>query len=152
MASLTGAKTTPRVSRKNMFMVITALGFVPYLVALLTDLVAPANLFWLTALSILIIFVGAVGWARSLDEGAMSAHYISWYWGGSLGLMISIMIYIALIPTLLNPNVSVDAILAEAIGAPLPNAGFHAGFMLALLPAVLGYVAWWAIVWARRGA
>jgi hypothetical protein len=144
--------STPRTrrSRKAFFIALTTLSFIPYFVSVVADMLVPANLFWLTALSMLAIFAGAIGWARALDEGAMSAHYIAWYWGGSLGLAVSAMTYMALAPALFT-GVSIDKLLTDVLGAPLPNAGFHAGFMLAILPALIGYLAWWAIVWLRRG-
>jgi hypothetical protein len=144
--------STPRTrrNRKGFFIALTTLSFIPYFASVVADLLIPANLFGLTALSMLAIFAGAVGWARMLDEGAMSAHYISWYWGGSLGLAISAMTYMALAPALFT-GVSMDQLVTDLLGVSLSNAGFHAGFMLAIMPALLGYMAWWGVVWLRRG-
>ncbi len=151
MTAVSASPPRNRRSRKGFFIAVTALSFIPYAASVVADLLMPANLFWLTAVSMLAIFTGAIGWARTLDEGAMSAHYISWYWGGSLGLDISAMTYMALAPALLT-GVSLDKILTDWLGVPLPNAGFHAGFMLAILPALIGYMAWWGVVWLRRGS
>ncbi|MBL8542722.1 MAG: hypothetical protein JNJ63_02845 [Hyphomonadaceae bacterium] len=132
-------------------MAITFITLVAYLVSLTTDMMLPGSHFWLTAGLVIAAILAAFGWAMHLDEGALNAHYVAWYWGGSLGLALSALTYVAAAPASLAPG-WVENTLTAALGLDIPNIGFHAGFLLGCLPAVVGYLIWWTVVCVRRGA
>lgn len=151
---MTDVSRAPRPSqrerRKNRFMTLTGVLLALYTVSLFADIVLDLNLFWLTAFFIIAMTVCAFGWARSLDEAKLNAHYEAWYWGGSLGLLVSGLIFVALVPMLLTPG-SVEALFPPTAQSIAANMSFIAGLMLGMTPAVIGYLIWWGVLWARRG-
>lgn len=139
-----------RLRRKNAFMVVTFVALAAYLASLMTDMMLPGSHFWLTAVLVITTMLAGFGWAIHLDEGALHAHYAAWYWGGSLGLALSALTYLAAAPASLAPG-WVEKTLTATLGVPIPNIGFHVGFLLGCLPAVIGYLIWWTVVSIRRG-
>ncbi|MEJ0059568.1 MAG: hypothetical protein WDM79_08365 [Terricaulis sp.] len=89
------------------------------------------------------------GWLVFLDEAAQQAHYIAWYWGGSIGLVISALTFVALTPQLFSPT-GVEMLRAPFGAMNDTSFAFTAGFMLAVMPACIGYMVWWAGLWLRR--
>lgn len=149
MTDRTQTSPVSREQRKNRFIGLTALFMVLYGASVSADLLLDVNLFWLTA-ALMIIAIGfAFLWARALDEAQMQAHYVSWYWGGSLGLMASALVFIALMPVIVAPG-AVDALFLRELGPMLPNLSFTAGFLLGMTPAVIGYLIWWGVITLQR--
>ena len=104
-------------------------------------------LIWVVLFAALLIAVFASLWVASLDEAALQAHYVAWYWGGSAGVVLSMLIYVL---AMLQPGAFQQAV---AMFGPAADAqlGFGAGVLLGLVPAVLGYKIWWVVLWLRRG-
>jgi hypothetical protein len=138
-----------RERRKTLLMTLTFVFMLLYTASLTIDLFVPANLFWLTVALIVGCMASAVGWAKHLDEGKLNAHYVAWYWGGSAGLTVSALVFVALAPSLIAPN-GMDAFVPAQIAPFATNASFAAGFMLGTIPAMIGYVAWWLVMVSRR--
>ena len=91
----------------------------------------------------ILVSVFACLWMLTLDEAAQQAHYISWFWGGSAGLLVSTLIFAAAI---LRPE-AVTPILA---GFDTPFS-FAVGVATGVIPPTIGYGAWWIALWLRRG-
>jgi hypothetical protein len=96
-----------------------------------------------------VAIVFACGWMAFIDEAAQQAHYIAWFWGGSLGLTMSSLALLALMPQLLNP-VGVERLRAPYGAMPDTSFAFFAGVAFMILPASIGYMIWWAALWLRR--
>jgi hypothetical protein len=143
------SQSSARERRKSLAMVFTGVFMLLYAASLTADMALEANLFWLTAVFVLATGAGAIVWARTLDEAKLNAHYIAWYWGGSAGLMLSALIFVALIPTLLTPN-GLDDLFPSAFAPFATNLSFAAGLMLGMFPAAVGYLVWWGVLWAQR--
>lgn len=103
---------------------------------------------WMSLIPAAIGLVFACLWVASVDEAARQAHYIAWYWGGSAGLCVSILCLVAttLQPAFLEPLVRIASYSPET-GVWI---SFTSGLLIGLVPASLGYVIWWAMVWLRR--
>lgn len=144
------SRSSSRQRRKNLYVGLTALFMGLYGASVVTDLSIDANLFWLTAAFIVAAIGFACLWVRALDEAQMQAQYVSWYWGGSMGLSVSALVFIALMPLVVEPG-AISALFPSGAGPILPNLTFSAGFMLGILPAVIGYLIWWTVVFLRRG-
>jgi hypothetical protein len=93
--------------------------------------------------------IAAVFWMRALDEAKQQAHYVAWYWGGSAGLTFSMLGFLALLPLMLQPDAFQRA-FTLAPELPPGTLIFLAGFSLGAFPAGIGYLIWWAAIWARR--
>lgn len=141
---------SPRERRRQFFMTITWVFILGYALSLAADILLPVNLLWLTLALVIIGLGAAFAWARYLDEGKLNAHYIAWYWGGSLGLSASMLAFVALIPAMLTPGAA-EAMLPPTLAPIAANLTFAAGFLLAIIPACLGYMTWWLLLMARRG-
>jgi hypothetical protein len=143
------SRPSARERRKTFAMTLTGVFMLLYAASLVADIVLDANLFWLTALFVLATGAGAIVWARTLDEAKLNAHYIAWYWGGSAGLMLSALTFVALIPTLVTPN-GLNGLVPPAFAPFATNLSFGAGLVLGMFPAMIGYLIWWGVLWARR--
>lgn len=142
-------KRSNREKRKSLGMIGTAVCLVVY-GAFLSQTLDHAWAIWLAIAAAVAMVLFAVVWVAALDEAAQQAHYVAWYWGGSAGLAISVLVFLALLPTMLNP-VALEAPLARLPVAMGTSFGFLVGFVLGVVPATLGYVIWWVAVWMRRG-
>jgi hypothetical protein len=143
------SRPSRRERRKVLFTTLTGVFMLLYAVSIVADLaLADVNLFWLTAVFVIGAIAAACGWARTLDEAKMSAHYVAWFWGGSLGLSVSALVALALGPTMMTPG-GVEALLPAAFEPVAANLAFSAGFMLGIVPAAVGYLIWWGVLWAR---
>ncbi len=147
---MTQLADTPRRSlrerRKNLFTLLTCVFALLYLASVFADVFVDANLFWLSAAIVVAMTASTFGWGRTLDEAQLKAHYQAWFWGGSVGLMVSSLIFLALLPTMMSSG---SAALGDDI-ADVATTSFTAGFVLAILPATLGYLVWWAVLWMRN--
>jgi hypothetical protein len=143
------SRSSTRERRKSLSMALTGVFMLLYAGSLTADLALDANLFWLTVIFIVATGACAVVWARTLDEAKLNAHYVAWYWGGSAGLMVSALIFVALTPTLITPN-GLDGLVPPAFAPFATNLSFGAGLVLGMFPAMIGYLIWWGVLWAQR--
>jgi hypothetical protein len=131
-----------RMKRKTLYIAATMLAMLAYAVLLLL-----ANeqswLVWPALGAALLGVVFACLWVTSLDEAAQQAHYIAWFWGGNAGLLASMLVFLAVV---LRPHAFEGWL--SGLGA---SDIFGAGIVLGVVPAVLGYGLWWAVLWLRRG-
>jgi len=147
---MTDISHTPRSSRtrrKGLYTLLTVVFALLYLVAVAADALIAANIFWLSAAFALAMTVAGFGWARTLDELQIKNHYEAWFWGGSLGLTVSSLLFLALLPSVMSLNVG--PLEAEDAGE-IATMAFAGGFVLAILPATIGYLVWWGVLWARN--
>lgn len=97
------------------------------------------------------LVIGAVAmglswrWWAKTDEAVREAHKTSWYWGGSVGLVV--------VSVIAMPLFAISADLAPpAAGLTRGEAGFMlAGVILTVVLLLLGYVVCWAGWWLSRG-
>jgi hypothetical protein len=89
----------------------------------------------------------SIGWIATLDEFAQRAHYVAWYWGGSLGLMAMATV---LLFVLLSPAAATESFLLDWWGSSQAKAGFLTGALMAMVLPALGYTIWWLAFWLRR--
>ena len=89
----------------------------------------------------------AIGWIATLDELAQRAHYVAWYWGGSVGLAAAgaILLYAGF-----SPASVAESWLLDWWGPSSAKAGFLTGALTAMVLPVLGYNIWWLAFWLRR--
>ncbi len=131
-----------RMKRKTLYIAATCACILVYGVFVaLAD--AQPWLIWPAIGMMLLSMVFACFWMAALDEAAQQAHYIAWYWGGTAGIMVSMLLFVAvaLRPAAFEPVLAV-------LGVPY---SFAAGIAAGLLPPSLGYAIWWAVLWLRRG-
>lgn len=146
----TTEKQIPREKRTQLWIIATALSLLVYGALVTLSLFQPWAL-WL-AMAVAVVGVGfGVLWVVSLDEAAQHAHYVSWYWGGSLGLGFAALILLAMTPHMLRPGGLTPAFDVLPGMNVAPTLGFMAGYMLGVLPPVLGYLIWWGVISLRRG-
>lgn len=83
-------------------------------------------------------------WAKA-DEAVREAHKTSWYWGGSVGLVV--------VSVIAMPLFAISADFAPAAaGLTRGEAGFMlAGIILTVVLLLLGYIVCWAGWWLSRG-
>ncbi|MGE0743164.1 MAG: hypothetical protein AB7O98_17650 [Hyphomonadaceae bacterium] len=143
-------RLSARERRKELFMTLTAVFLLGYIISLTADLLLPVSLVWLTLALVVVALAAAFGWARYLDEAKLNAHYIAWYWGGSVGLSASMLAFVALLPALLTPGAA-ESLFPAKLAPIAANLSFGAGFMLGIVPATMGYLVWWLLLSARRG-
>ena len=136
------ARPAKRMKRKTLYIIATFVSMVGY-GALLVLSHAQPWLVWPALGFALLGMVFACFWVVALDEAAQQAHYIAWFWGGNAGLLLSMMVFVAavLAPQAFEPVLSV-------LGG---DETFAAGIVVGVLPAVIGYAIWWAVLWLRRG-
>jgi uncharacterized membrane protein YfcA len=140
--SMTSTARPKRMKRKTLYIIATTACIAAYAALVLLSHIQ-AWLIWPALALALLSVVLACLWMVALDEAAQQAHYISWFWGGSAGLLFSMLILVAVV---LRPE-AFHAFMAE-IG---PSYSFAAGIMAGLLPPTIGYVIWWIMLWLRRG-
>ncbi len=131
-----------RMKRKTLFIIATSVSMLVYLVLLPLSQMQPW-LVWpaLTAALLGIVFAGF--WMSSIDEAAQQAHYIAWFWGGSVGLLVSMLVFVTAV---LRPETFAPVL--SMLGA---SRTFAAGIAVGIIPPVLIYAVWWAVLWLRRG-
>jgi hypothetical protein len=80
---------------------------------------------------------------RALDEVARDAHKTSWYWGGSFGLLIAFLAYIA------ADKVNPDLLVTLARGSE-PTDFIGLGLLVTIMAQLVGYLIVWAGWWFVR--
>ena len=136
------ARPAKRMKRKTLYIIATAVSMLAYALLLVLSNAAPW-LVWPAIGAAVLGIVFACFWVVSLDEAAQQAHYISWFWGGSAGLVVSMLMFVAVA---LRPE-AFEPALAELTSA---NA-FAGGIVFGILPPTVGYSIWWVVLWLRRG-
>ena len=136
------ARPASRMKRKTFYIGATSASMIAYVGLMLASHTQPW-LIWPGLAAAILSMIFACFWVATLDEAAQQAHYIAWFWGGNAGLLISVLglIAVALQPAAFDPVLS-------ALGAPR---SFAAGIAFGVLPPVIGYAIWWAVLWMRRG-
>lgn len=88
----------------------------------------------------------SVRWMRTIDEAAQEAHKSSWYWGGSIGMCIGmVLVLIATAPS--TANWRVPSFFYDRTD---PVAYVAMGGLGMLLLMILGYIIAWAWWWKSR--
>jgi hypothetical protein len=136
------ARPAKRMKRKTLYIVATCVSMLVYAVLLVLSNAQPW-LVWPAMGAALLSAVFACFWVVSLDEAAQQAHYISWFWGGSAGLLVSMLMFVAVA---LRPE-AFEPALSE-LGAAHAFAG---GIIVGVIPPTIGYGIWWTVLWLRRG-
>lgn len=90
-----------------------------------------------------------LSWWRQIDEAAREAHKIAWFWGGSIGMTIAILIAAI--------NLYFDGVIIKAIGQNyhvqnLNNYGFEIGIITVIFFMGWGYMINWLFWWKQKGA
>ena len=107
-----------------------------------------------TAVMALVLLAGALGvaectaWFLGLDELAQRAHYVAWFWGSSLGIVIAALILAVGVMTGAVDNL--HGIVRGFFGHDDVGDGMMAGMLIIVVPMMLGYVGWWTAFWLRR--
>lgn len=116
----------------------------------LFDWAKSAPLFWIGACALLTMLSLAVGvaWMHGIDELAQRAHYVAWYWGGSMALAVLVFVYLA--APALAPLVDFEMLARWVSPAGGEAAVFSAGVFFSLTTLVLGYGLWWLVFWLRK--
>jgi hypothetical protein len=131
-----------RMKRKSAYILATVASIIGYSGLVFFSSGAPW-LIWPALAVALLSVVFACFWMVSLDEVAQQAHYVSWYWGGSAGLLLSMLIFVAAV---LRPEVF-EPMLSQ-VGVSYSFAG---GIVAGVVPPTFGYAIWWIVLWLRRG-
>lgn len=135
-------KAPARMKRKTIYIAATLISIAVYTAFVVLSRSEPW-LIWPAIGVALLSVVFACFWMIGLDEAAQQAHYISWFWGGSAGLLVAML---ALVAVVLRPG-AFEPFLGE-LG--LANS-FAAGIVVGLIPPTIGYAIWWVVLWLRRG-
>lgn len=142
-ASIARAKSLPRL-----FLNVMAIAFVCAVLGALAAVFKPESKLLIYAT--LGLVTGAVTlwmgwrWWQAVDEAVREAHKTSWYWGGSVGLVVVGMCAL--------PLVSIAQAEGPVSGLTPNEAGFMlAGIILTVFTLLFGYIACWVGWWLSRG-
>lgn len=93
---------------------------------------------------LLFALVSSLFWWRGMDEAQKEAHKWAWYWGGSVGLLVVLFVYVA-------SKIGAGTFVAEyARTVGYEGQLFELGLMTALAPPVAGYAIAWVVWWLRH--
>lgn len=130
-----------------LFSLIVLIGFVGGLASGFLADRPGSGAFWTTLAFTVVMMVAVLGvsfwWWSRLDEAAREAHKWAWYWGGSTGMLIGLVLMMVL--TLRPADIAVPASLGET-----PADLIGAGMMAILLFQLIGYGLAWAWWWLGR--
>lgn len=93
-------------------------------------------------------FVLGIWGFTTLDEVAKQAHYVAWFWGGMIALIVVAAIIAASTAMPLSPPL--NAFLQDAFGRADAETGFLFGLAAGPVLLTLGYFFWWTAFWLRR--
>jgi len=150
------AMTSPRTTRsKTILGVITLLIFSGGLFyGLFEDrmltLIDRLPVLWIVGAAAIVALATAGGaiWMQQIDELAQRAHYVAWYWGGSLAL--AVLVFLVFAAPGLAKVMDIDALLTPLEATYGRGAGFMGGVLVSLGALTLGYAAWWGLYWFRK--
>lgn len=100
----------------------------------------------ITVVTVLILLPATIIWWRSIDELAQEAHKSAWFWGGSLGMALSIVPIIVIAELTMQDRLDLDTVEPE-VALLLGTVG---GTMAVVVPALLGYFGAWIVYWIRK--
>ncbi len=86
-----------------------------------------------------------ISWWKKIDEASKEAHKIAWFFGGSIGLLLAMVLAVL--------NILFDGSVVGAISSGIPGAenyGFELGVTTCLTFAGFGYMIHWAAWWKQR--
>jgi hypothetical protein len=133
-----------RMNRQRFYIVTCFVALIVYAALSFADLAMDASLLPFTIAAAAVMMFFGFAWLRALDEMATQAHYVGWYWGGSMGLAFALLVVVALTPDLFAQR-------------PLPftpfdgeGGAFLSGYLWGIVPPSVGYMSWWAVYWLRR--
>lgn len=105
---------------------------------------------WIVGSAAVVALATAVSaaWMNGIDELAQRAHYVAWFWGGSIGLAMLLFVLLG------GPGLA-RVIDLRGFFSPLTDTygdqgGFMAGVMASIVALTLGYSAWWIVFWLRK--
>ncbi|MEN5115220.1 hypothetical protein V8J38_02510 [Brevundimonas olei] len=103
--------------------------------------------FWTTVAFTVVMMAAVLGvsfwWWRRLDEAAREAHKWAWYWGGSTGMLVGLVLMLVLTTR------PADIVLPASLGqTPADLVG--AGMIITLGFQLVGYGLAWAWWWLGR--
>lgn len=85
-------------------------------------------------------------WMKSLDEAAQEAHKWSWYWGGSVGMAVGmVLILVGSLPQTAGFNIE-----SWYLGRTDPVAYMATGAFGIVGLMIAGYIVAWALWWLQR--
>ncbi len=95
-----------------------------------------------------ISFPMCISWWKQIDEAAREAHKTAWFWGGSIGMFVSILIAAL--------NLFFDGAILNGIGKVynihnINDYGFEFGLINVMTFMGLGYMIHWGLWWKGRG-
>jgi hypothetical protein len=85
-----------------------------------------------------------------LDELAQRAHYVAWFWGGTLGFAVVALLLLLGLTTGLADMDALHALAANWLGGDSFVHGVSLGMLLLGAPMLVGYAIWWTVFWLRR--
>jgi hypothetical protein len=144
------AKTPSRESRSRKWLTISMAlgGIVGGLVGLFSALGLKPTAWAAAGLSGAVIgltFWFAWKWWQALDEAAREAHKTGWYWGGTAGMMASMVLFCGL-------NFADPALDLSRYAMVPGDAGLVlTGIAVTVSAQVIGYIVVWAGWWWMRG-
>ncbi len=105
----------------------------------------PIVFFVFVAVSMVVSLWVTVLWMRSIDEAAREAHKSAWFWGGTVGMTVGLMLVLmSMWPGAETLN------LPSMEGRNDPAAYMAMGAVLMLLIMVAGYTIAWIVWWWQR--
>jgi hypothetical protein len=96
------------------------------------------------------VFALAVLQFNELDEVAKQAHYVAWYWGSMLAVIVISALALA---TFAFPDMSAAWIAEHVLpfwGDGSVDTVFMAGLMTGPMVMLAGFALWWSVYWLRR--
>lgn len=109
---------------------------------------------FVTTLSVLAVLWGgamtALHWKR-LDEAARAAHRWAWYWGGSIGLMATMLSAVMMLvsPGFASSAVSLMSFMANPKFTP-EQLHFFAGILFCGIAQGIGFLGAWIYWWTAK--
>ncbi|KAF0116542.1 MAG: hypothetical protein FD163_1569 [Hyphomonadaceae bacterium] len=88
-----------------------------------------------------------ISWWKQIDEAARDAHKTAWFWGGSIGMTVAILIAAL--------NLFFDGALLTRLGeiyhiSDIQKFGFEIGLLNVIVFMGLGYMIHWGLWWQQR--
>lgn len=102
-------------------------------------------------LIMLLVLIGStpmsILWWKQIDEAAREAHKTAWFWGGSIGMTVSLFVA--------SLNLYFDNAFLDYLGRiyrvkDIHNFGFELGLLNVMTFMGLGYMIHWGIWWKSR--
>lgn len=92
------------------------------------------------------VIATSILWWRSLDELAREAHKTAWFWGGSIGLAVTVIPMVIITQMAARGDIELEQFSGTA-GFLL---GLSGGVTLPIVTTLMGYFVAWAIFWWQK--